>query len=266
MNSKSRQHAKLYFISLLVLLNIFSISIIQSVNAFSIGLPDIPFLNFNFNNNSPKEDSSSIIDFGAMTNNIPRFNPDEDEKKDNSDSNLDTSYESNSIGHSNDGIAQPRSASLPFPANMINTVHSDEDGNTAEIKKTPFHLPDTLPIVGDYSDVPSTYLSDPVTVEDDEIPGQYIVVFKDDDTTVTDFFSMLSNKVETQDIKVLQVYESVINGLTIKVPNDKVIESIEQLPIVDYVEKDVMAQAFAQTLPSAALAVLSPNKETMTTD
>ena len=266
MNSKSRTHAKLYFISFLVLLSIFSISIVQSVNAFSIGLPDIPFLNFNFDDNSPKKDSSSVIDFGAITNNIPGFNFDEDDKKDNSDSNSDTSYQSNSIGQSVDGTAQSRSASLPFPANMINTVHSDEDGNTEEIKKTPFHFPDTLPIVGDYSEVPSTYRSDPVTIEDNEIPGQYIVVFKDDDTTVTDFFSMLSNKVDTQDIKVLQVYESVVNGLTIKVPNDKVIESIEQLPIVDYVEKDVMAQAFAQTLPSAALAVLSPNKETMTTD
>ena len=266
MNSKGHPYAKLYFLSLLVLLSILSTSVIQSADAFSIGLPDIPFLNFNFDDNSPKKDSSSVIDFGAITNNIPGFNFDEDDKKDNSDSNWDTSYQSNIIGQSTHDTIQPRSLSLPFPANMINTVHSNEGGNAEEIKKTPFHLPDTLPIVGDYSDVPSTYLSDPVTVEDDEIPGQYIVVFKDDDTTVTDFFSMLSNKVETQDIKVLQVYESVINGLTIKVPNDKVIESIDQLPIVDYVEKDVMAQAFAQTLPSAALAVLSPNKETMTTD
>ena len=263
MNSKSRQHAKLYFISLLVLLNIFSISIIQSVNAFSIGLPDIPFLNFNFNNNSPKEDSSSIIDFGAITNNIPRFNPDEDEKKDTSDSNLDTSYESNSIGHSNDGIAQPRSASLPFPANMINTVHNKGAESPDEGKKIPFQFPDTLPLVNDYSDVPSTYLSNPGTSEDDEIPGQYLVVFKDYDTTVTDFFSMLSSKVDSQDIEVLQVYESLINGLTIKVPNDKVIESIERLPIVDYVEKDVMAQAFAQTVPSAVFEVLSPHMEKM---
>lgn len=266
MNSKSRQHAKLYFISLLILLSIFSTSIIQSVNAFSIGLPDIPFLNFNFDNNSPKKDSSSAIDFGAVTNNIPTFNFDKDDKKENSDSNLDTSYQSNSFGQSIDDTTQRGSASLPFPANMINTVHSIGDGNPEEIKKTPFHFPDTLPIVGDYSDVPSTYLSDPVTTEDNEIPGQYIVVFKDDDTTVTDFFSMLSNKAETQDIKVLQVYESVINGLTIKVPNDKVIESIEELPVVDYVEKDVMAQAFAQTVPSAVLEVLSPDKEMMTTD
>lgn len=264
MNSKGFQHAKLYFISLLVLLSILSTSIIQSANAFSIGLPDIPFLNFNFDNDSPKEDSSSIIDFGAITNNIPRFSANEDDKKDSIDSDQDVSDGSNSEGQSDDETTQPRSASLPFPANMMAPVFSNEDENTDNIKKTPFELQDTLPLVGDYSDSPSTFLSNTKSSEDDEIPGQYIVVFKDDDTTVSDFFSMLTKKFGPQDIEVLQVYENVINGLAIKVPNDNVIKSIEQLPIVDYVEKDVMAQAFAQTLPSAVLEVLSPDTESIT--
>ena len=147
---------------------------------------------------------------------------------------------------------------------MMAPVFSNEDENTDNIKKTPFELQDTLPLVGDYSDSPSTFLSNTKSSEDDEIPGQYIVVFKDDDTTVSDFFSMLTKKFGPQDIEVLQVYENVINGLAIKVPNDKVIKSIEQLPIVDYVEKDVMAQAFAQTLPSAVLEVLSPDTESIT--
>ena len=264
MNSKGRQHAKLYFLSLLVLLSIFGTSVIQRADAFSIGLPDIPFLNFNFDNSSPKKDSSSIIDFGAITNNIPKFNADEDDKKDNMDSDLDTTHNRDSDGQSNEDTTSPRSASLPFPANMMTQVYSNEDDNTDKISKTPFELQDTLPLVGDYSDAPSTFLSNTMSSEDEEIPGQYIVVFKDDDTTVSDFFSMLSKKSDTQNIEVLQVYENVINGLTIKVPNDKVIESIEQLPIVDYVEKDVMAQAFAQTLPSAVLEVFSPEIEPMT--
>ena len=264
MNSEGHQHAKLYLLSLLVLMSIFSTSFIQSANAFSIGLPDIPFLNFNFDNNSPKEDSSSIIDFGAVTSNIPKINADEDDKKENVDSDLDSAYNSNSDGQSNEVTTTPRSASLPFPADMMTPVYSNEDDNTDKISKTPFELQDTLPLVSDYSDAPSTFLSNTMNPEDEEIPGQYIVVFKDDDTTVSDFFSMLSTKSDTQDIEVLQVYENVINGLTIKVPNDKVIESIEQLPNVDYVEKDVMAQAFAQTLPSAVLEVLSPEIKPMT--
>jgi hypothetical protein len=61
---------------------------------------------------------------------------------------------------------------------------------------------------------------------------------------------MLSSKTDTQGIEILQVYESVLNGLAIRIPNENVMEAIEQLPMVDYTEKDVMAQAFAQTLPS----------------
>ncbi len=58
---------------------------------------------------------------------------------------------------------QPKSASLPFPANMMNSVFSNENENTNEINKTPLKLQDTLPLVGDYSDVPSTFLSDTPT-------------------------------------------------------------------------------------------------------
>ena len=248
-------------------MSIFSTSVIQSVDAFSIGLPDIPFLNFNFDNNSPKGDISSIIDFGAITNAIPKSNPDEDDKKDSSDSDYESSDNRNSDGQSNQEATQPRSASLPFPANMMTSVFSNENENTNEINKTPLKLQDTLPLVGDYSDVPSTFLSDTPTSDEEDgvIPGQYIVVFKDDDTTLSDFFSMVSSKIDTQDIEVLQVYENVINGLTIRVSNDNVIETIEQLPIVDYVEKDMMAEAFAQTLPSAVLGVLTPETDKMTT-
>ncbi len=265
MNIKSRQHAKSYILSLIALLSIFSTSVFQSVDAFSIGLPDIPFLNFNFDNNPSKELSSSIIDLGTITNNIPKFNPDEDDRKDNSESALEHSYSSNSNGQFYDETTQPSPVSLPFPVNMMNSVYSNENENTNHISKTPLKLQDTLPLVGDYSDVPSTFISDTTTFDDDVIPGQYIVVFKDDDTSLSDFFLMLSNKIDTQNIEVLQVYENVLNGLTIRVPNDKVVETIEELPIVDYVEKDMMAQAFAQTLPSAVLEVLALDTETMGT-
>lgn len=264
MDSKSRQHAKSYFLSLLVLLSIFSTSVIQSVDAFSIGLPDIPFLNFNFDNDSPKEDSSSIIDLGTITNMIPKSNSDEDGSKDNSDSDLEYASSGNSNGQSNDEAIQPRSATLPFPANMMNTVYSNENENTNENDDIPSKLDDTLPLVGDYADVPSTFLSDTTSSDDSVIPGQYIVVFKDDDTTITDFFSMVSSEIGTQDIEVLQVYENVLNGLTIRVPDEKIIEQIEQLPIVAYVEKDMMAEAFAQTLPSAVLEVLALDTEPIT--
>jgi len=250
MNSQSRQHAKLGLISLMIFMSIFSTSVIQSVDAFNIGLPDIPFFTFNFDSNSPQVDSSSIIDFKTITNIIPKSNSGEEVNDDNPDSELETAGSGESEGQPKGEDTQPRSTSLPFPSNMMNTIYSNENEKANDINKASSKLPDTLPLIGDYADFPSTFLSDVKTSDDYVIPDQYIVVFKDDDTTVSDFFSMVSSKTGTQGIELLQVYESVLNGLAIRVPNDQVIEAIEQLPMVDYVEKDVMAQAFAQTLPS----------------
>ncbi len=236
-------------------MSIFSTSIIQNVDAFNIGLPDIPFLNFDFDNNSPQqEDSSSIIDFDkVVTNILPKSNSDDGDDKENTDDTdplLDSVDRHDSEGQANNVESQTRSASLPFPSNLINTVYSDENENPNEMNKASLKIPDTLPLIGDYTDIPSKFLSDVNTTTGIIIPGQYIVVFNDDDTTISDFLSTVSNNIGTEGIELLQVYENVLNGLAIRVPNETVIEIIEQLPMVDYVEKDVMAQAFAQTLPS----------------
>ena len=234
-------------------MGIFSTSIIQSVDAFNIGLPDIPFLNFNFDSKSPEqEDSSSIIDFETVTNIIPKSNTDDDdqENNDNSDSVIDPVDRDDSEGQANEEQAQTRSSSLPFPSNLINTVYDDENENPDNMNEVSLKIPDTLPLLGDYTDIPSTFLSDVKTSSGNAIPGQYIIVFNDNDATISDFLSTVSNKIGTKGIELLQVYENVLNGLAIRVPNEKVIEAIEQLPMVDYVEKDVMAQAFAQTLPT----------------
>ncbi len=239
----------------MIFMSIFSTSIVQSVDAFNIGLPDIPFLNFGFDNNSPQqEDSSSIIDLETVVTNIlPKSNSDDgndQENADNTDPLLDTVDRHDSEGQTNNEESQTQSASLPFPSNLINTVYSDENANPNEMNKASLKIPDTLPLIGDYTDIPSAFLSDIETSTDIVIPNHYIVVFNNDDTTISDFLSTISNKIGTQGIELLQVYENVLNGLAIRVPNEKVIGIIEQLPMVDYVEKDVMAQAFAQTLPN----------------
>ena len=251
MNTRSRQHAKLGLICLMVFMSIYSASNIQSVDAFNIGLPDIPFFNFNFGKDSPPEDSTSVIDFDTIRNIFPKTNSVDEAKADNLDLELATADSSSFKGKVIDDDTQsPSATSLPFPSNMMNTVYNNENDDESDNNKDFSKLPATLPLIGDYTDSPSTIVTDVKPSPDSALPDQYIVVFKDDDTTVIDFFLMLSSKTDTQGIEVLQVYESVLNGLAIRVPTDRVVEAIEQLSIVDYVQKDVMAQAFAQTLPS----------------
>ena len=250
-NSKSRQQAKLGLICLMVFMSIFSTSVIQSVDAFNIGLPDIPFFNFNFGKDSPQKDSTSVIDFDTIKNIFPKTNSVDEAKDDNLDLELATADSSFRKGKViGDDTQSPSATSLPFPSNMMNTVYNNENDYINKINKDSSNLHDPLPLIGDYTDSPATFISDKKNSHVNVIPDQYIVVFKDDDTTVIDFFLMLSSKIDTQGIEVLQVYESVLNGLAIRVPTDRVVEAIEQLPVVDYVQKDVMAQAFAQTLPS----------------
>ena len=235
----------------MIFMSIFSTSVIQSVDAFNIGLPDIPFLNFNFDSNShEQEDRSAFIDFDTVTNIIPKSNYDdedneEEENTGNTGSEVGTVDRDESEWQANDEEAQPQSSSLPFPSNLINTVYDDEDENPNDINEASLKIPDTLPLISDYTDIPSTFLSDVKTSSGNVIPGQYIIVFKDEDTSISDFLSTVSSKIGSKGVETLQVYENVLNGLAIRVPNEKVIEAIEQLPIVDYVEKDVMAQAFA---------------------
>jgi hypothetical protein len=62
---------------------------------------------------------------------------------------------------------------------------------------------------------------------------------------------MILENAMLQGAELLQVYEEVLNGLAIKVPNERVIEAIEKLPMIDYVENDLLTQAFAQTLPTS---------------
>jgi subtilisin family serine protease len=255
-NSKRRQHAKSGLISLMIFMSIFSTNVIQSVDAFNIGLPDIPFLNFNFDSNYPEQgDRSSIIDFDTVTNIISKSNSDEEDDDEeqntgNTGSDVETIDRDESESQVKDEETQPQFSSLPFPSNLINTVYDEEDENPNDINKASLKLPDTLPLISDYTDIPSTFLSDVKTSSGNVIPGQYIIVFKDDDTSISDFLSTVSSKIGSKGVETLQVYENVLNGLAIRVPDEKVIEAIEQLPMVDYVEKDIMAKAFAQTLPT----------------
>ena len=60
----------------------------------------------------------------------------------------------------------------------------------------------------------------------------------------------VARQVNIEGTEILHIYEDVLNGFAINVPNERIIEVLEQSPFVDYIEKDKIVKASAQTLPS----------------
>jgi len=84
-------------------------------------------------------------------------------------------------------------------------------------------------------------------VTGEKIPNDYIVVMKDD------FLSSqqsLAEKVQSEGATIEHVFDHVLPGFAVNVPNDKVLETIIQNPNVDYVQPDVEVEVFAQNLPT----------------
>lgn len=73
------------------------------------------------------------------------------------------------------------------------------------------------------------------------------MIFKDDFPALSDFFSTISEKTEYRGVKLLYVYKYVLNRIAVKVPKEHLIESMENLPMVNKVENDILTEAFAQT-------------------
>jgi len=242
---------------LLIVLSFYSTGSIRNAEAFDFGIPDIPFLNFNFDNSDKSatednlSDNESIEESNLISADSNEIESSDLVTKDETDADLFDLESSNGFQAYD---------SLPFPSNTINNAilgqigedkkEENSDSNEGELNQISSYIPGTLPLISDFTDFPSTFLSDPDIDVGQVIPNQYIVVLKDDDSGMSDFISTISEKVEFQGVELLQVYEEVLDGLAIKVPNERVISVIERLPMVDYVENDVMTQAFAQTLPT----------------
>ena len=84
-------------------------------------------------------------------------------------------------------------------------------------------------------------------VTGEKIPNDYIVVLKDDFLSSV---NSLAGKVQSEGATVEHIFNHVLPGFAVNVPNDAVLETIMQNPNVDYVQPDVKVKVFAQRLPT----------------
>ncbi len=239
------------------------------------GIPDIPFFDFN-NDNKFNYDENFYGDINNKENNnlkelydmIPGLN-----KKDNNDVGNSDYKTGNKDAHEKT-LNEKSVDSKNNDESKINDyeVYSDDaidgignsgsgnqkdEGTTATTPSILTSILDKLP----NSDVlsnslsPSSSSSSPppsssTSKMGEVIPGQYIVVLNDDALNLRDILSEVAKKVNIEGTEILHIYDDVLNGFAISVPNERVIEVLEQSPFVDYIEKDKTVKAFAQTLPS----------------
>ena len=86
-------------------------------------------------------------------------------------------------------------------------------------------------------------------VAGERIPNHYIVVLKDKTAPAAEVQSA-AEEARSQGAVLRHLYEHAIRGYAIRIPNDKVLDSILKNPEVDYVQPDVKVKAFSQTLPT----------------
>jgi hypothetical protein len=170
---------------LLIIFSFYITGSLRNADAFEIGIPDIPFLNFfgnsfEFGNGegSPEENTE-----GKVSDII---SSDSGKAK---DYDFSSNFDSNIIEYEpNVESSLQTHDSLPFPSNAINNilygksdkVEEDKEGldNDVLIGHTHDQIaslnPNALPLIGDYSDFPSTFLEEasPTTKVENQIPNQ----------------------------------------------------------------------------------------------
>jgi subtilisin len=200
--------------------------------AQSVGISDFPFLDFDRDtNNKENNNLKELYDI------IPGLNT-----KDNNDvDNLDSK---------SDNIEEQMKANESLDLGD----RSVKDKGTLSSMTTPISLTsilDNLPyseVLSDYSSSSSSPSSSSKSQMGEVIPGQYIIVLKDDTFNLREILTDVASQVDIEGTEILHIYDDVLNGFAISVPNERIIEVLEQSPFVDYIEKDKTVKAFP-TLP-----------------
>jgi hypothetical protein len=88
------------------------------------------------------------------------------------------------------------------------------------------------------------------TLENNIIPNQYIVYLQRDnkkENNTIDPLEFYNSELKNSGTELLQVYNHVVKGFAIKVPNEKVLEELKNNPLVEYIGQDKKVSAFTDS-------------------
>lgn len=228
-----------------------SLSILPTY-AQSLSLPDIPLLDYDIKSNNDIKDLYDLI---------PNLSNKKSSSEQTSDPNVGYKDSNEKVIESPDykdeNDIQNENGNYPFYSDDIldNKRNSgSENKNNKEIT-SPGILSSILEKLPYSNMLPDSSSSSPPPSDSESemgevIPGQYIVVLKEDTLNLREILTEVSKKVNIEGTQILHIYEDALNGFSLKVPNERIIDVLNQSPFVEHIEKDKVVKAFAQTLPT----------------
>ena len=99
---------------------------------------------------------------------------------------------------------------------------------------------------------------------ENNIPNQYIVYLQGDnkeESKSIDPLEFYNSELKDSGTELLQVYNNVVKGFAIKVPNEKVLKEIKSNPLVEYIGLDKKISAFTNSPLEIQIIPKSTNKE-----
>ena len=99
---------------------------------------------------------------------------------------------------------------------------------------------------------------------ENNIPNQYIVYLQGDnkeESKSIDPLEFYNSELKDSGAELLQVYNNVVKGFAIKVPNEKVLKELKRNPLVEYIGLDKKISAFTDSPFEIQIIPKSTNKE-----
>jgi hypothetical protein len=111
----------------------------------------------------------------------------------------------------------------------------------------------------------STYQNiDSHQLENNDIPNQFIVYLQGDnkeESKSIDPLEFYNSELKDSGIELLHVYNNVVKGFAIKVPNENVLKELKSNPLVKYIGQDKKISAFTNSPLEIQIIPKSTNKE-----
>ena len=101
-------------------------------------------------------------------------------------------------------------------------------------------------------------------LDKNNIPNQFIVYLQEDTkegSKSIDPVEFYNSELKDSGTELLHVYNNVVKGFTIKVPNEKVLKELKSNPLVEYIGHDKKISAFTNSPIEIQIIPKSVNKE-----